>query len=266
MFRRVADGLLWRWWFLRRYWYLLRTFRNGPELVRAAHTKGECARAVLRDGTTLRHPPGRLGFANTILEIWYDRSYTPPGFYAPADGDVVIDAGANVGLFSVFVARQNPRCRVVAVEPVAENFTALQENVQASRLANVAAHQVALGATCGEGSMVAVGARSLDHRLAVGAEGAGPAVRVVSLAGLLDLAGAPRVALLKVDIEGAEYDAFAHAQPGHLARGDRGRVASDEPLRPGTLALLQERLAPTHTYTIRPEGAGEYGVLLARRR
>ena len=89
------------------------------------------------------------------------------GFYRPADGDVVIDAGANIGLFAIYIARQNRRCRVVALEPFAENFGYLEANVERAGAKNVSCHQAALGAASGTGTMEAVGDRSLDHVLRI---------------------------------------------------------------------------------------------------
>src|SRR5271166_4936622 len=99
----LPEGLRWRWWFVQRYLFLLRTFRNGLSLARAYRHNEYCARVILRDGTCLLHPPGRAGFIQTILEVWHENSYAPGQFYRPAKEDVVIDAGANVGLFSIWI-------------------------------------------------------------------------------------------------------------------------------------------------------------------
>ncbi len=46
------------------------------------------------------------------------------------DGDVVIDAGANIGTFSIKVAHDFPAAKIYAVEPSAETFTILKKNVE----------------------------------------------------------------------------------------------------------------------------------------
>ena len=87
------------------YLYLMSTFRNGLSLVRAARGGPLCQEAVLWNGQRVSHPAGRDGFVGTILELWKEQCYTRDGFYEPAEGDQIIDAGAHVGLFSIWLAR-----------------------------------------------------------------------------------------------------------------------------------------------------------------
>jgi len=264
----LPEGLRWRWWFVRRYLFLLRTFRNGLRVARAHRQNRSCARVVLRDGTCLEHPPGRVGFIQTILEVWHENSYAPGKFYRPAKDDIVIDAGANVGLFSIWMARQAPQCRIVALEPFAENFVFLKRNLAAAEVQRATALQMALGGSSGWGQMVAGGTRSLDHHLVVH-EDLKPdtqAIPVLSLADLLDKIGAPRIAFLKVDIEGAEHAVFAKVDQNTMNRIDHVAIEYHEHLSPGVCKLLVERLEPTHSLTLHPEPGGKCGILLGKRR
>jgi FkbM family methyltransferase len=262
------EAIRWRWWFLRRYWFLVRSFRNGFSLARAYRQKQSCATAVLRDGTIISHPPGRAGLIPTILEIWQERSYAPPWFYRPANGDVVIDAGANVGLFSIWIARQAPQCRIVALEPFEENFGYLQKNLSAVRLQHVTAYQAALGAHSGWGRMVAQEARSLDHQLVTdGAAPSGePRVPILSLPDLIERIGVQRITFLKVDIEGAESAVFGSLEPGWMNRVDRVAIEYHEHLSPGVCNMLVQKLQPTHSLVRNPEPGGKCGILLGQRR
>jgi len=248
----------------RRHWFLLRTFRNGFAMIQHYRRRTPCERAVCWDGTILRHPAGRMGLIETILEVWCDQTYTAP-FYRPAPGDVVIDAGANIGLFSVWMARTYPACRVLAFEPFGENFTLLEENVSASR-ARLEARLGALGGATGRGHMTDGGKRSLDHRLSLEDCGElGPALPVYSFADVLQIANAERVALFKIDIEGSEYDLIAQADPRDLNRVSRFAIEYHDNLRAGTLDLLQSRLSSTHRIDVYPASAG-YGMLYATHR
>jgi FkbM family methyltransferase len=121
---------------------------------------------VLWDGTRIAHPAQRAGLLEAVQEIWLERIYTS-SFYRPSDGDVIVDAGANIGLFAIYVARQNPRCRVIALEPFAENFQYLQANVARACPKNVTCHEVALGAGFGQGEMQAVGVAFARSRVAL---------------------------------------------------------------------------------------------------
>jgi FkbM family methyltransferase len=54
------------------------------------------------------------------------------------EGDIIIDAGADIGLFSVLAAfKVKEKNRVIAVEPEPNNLKILRENVELNYLKNV---------------------------------------------------------------------------------------------------------------------------------
>ncbi len=55
-----------------------------------------------------------------------------------------VDIGANIGYFSILVAKNNPSCKVYSFEPTPSIFKQLEENLQLNELSNVSANQVAL--------------------------------------------------------------------------------------------------------------------------
>ncbi len=59
--------------------------------------------------------------------------------------DNVLDLGANIGIMTVQLAWACPKGRIVAVEPVPENFRTLQRIIQHFQLGNVVLKQLALG-------------------------------------------------------------------------------------------------------------------------
>ncbi len=54
-----------------------------------------------------------------------------------ADGDTIVDVGANIGTHSVALAARFPRSQIVAFEPQALAFSLLSANVLAARAGNV---------------------------------------------------------------------------------------------------------------------------------
>jgi FkbM family methyltransferase len=243
---------------------LMLHFRNGHTLVQRMRAAESCDEVVLWDGTRISHPAERGGLLEAVVELWLEHVYTA-GFYRPADGDVIVDAGANVGLFAIQIARQNPRCRVIALEPFAENFKHLEANVARASSKTVTCCEMALGAGFSKGQMQAVGSRSLDHVLRIESDGAN-GIPVVPLAGLFDLAHAQQIDFLKVDIEGSEHDVFAAASPDLIHRFRRIAMEYHDQIVPGTLDLLRRVLSPTHEITVRPSKMEGCGILLARRR
>lgn len=264
----LTEGLSWRFQMARRAHqrkrYLRRNFSNSGELWRNCCENAACDQAVCRDGLVVRHPPGRTALARMILEVWCDEVYTRH-FYVPRPGDIVIDGGANVGLFSLLIARREPRCRVFAYEPFQENFDLLKANLMQAAASNVTPVWGALCGTSGSAAMTAVGARSQDHRLVEDGAATVADVQTYSFADVLAAAGGSRIALFKCDIEGAEKSLFERASTPALCLVDRFAIEYHDNLTPGTLASLCERLAATHRVEVRPDGAHGYGMLYATR-
>ena len=79
--------------------------------------------------------------------------------YRPRRTDrVIVDAGANIGLFSCYAASRIPDCEVFAVEPFPATYSRLLENVRSNGLANrIHTFNTALGFSTGTATMVIAG-------------------------------------------------------------------------------------------------------------
>jgi len=264
---RIQEGLAWRWLIAKRTRFLRQTFRNGEELVTSYLSRTPCDEAICRDGTLIRHPPGRTGLAGMLLEVWFEEVYTGT-FYTPRVGDTIIDAGANIGLFSLFVARRYPGARVLAFEPFEENYTLLTENLSSARASTVQAFRQALSGKQDVSVMIDGGDRSQDHQLTSAAvpEGDSRVVRTCGLADVLAMSNADNVAMFKCDIEGSEFDLFEQAADRDLHRVRRYAIEYHDHRRPGTLALLRERLGRSHVLVEKPSSEGGYGMLYATKK
>ena len=158
------------------------------------------------------------------------------GFYMPRDGDVILDIGANIGLFSIWIARRAPGASVLAFEPFVENCEAMRRNL-AGWQHQVQVRNVAIGATHGRGAIIDGGARSLDHRLAASPDESlsGPSVDIITLDEAIRLSGAERADFVKIDIEGGELDVFEASDPSVLSKVKRLAIEYHDNIRPGTL-------------------------------
>ena len=82
-----------------------------------------------------------------IREIWHENCYHTLGELQP--GDVVVDLGANQGVFSLFAAQKG--ARVFAIEPDARNFEVLLRNIERNGLEErIVPFNFAIGQTSGE--------------------------------------------------------------------------------------------------------------------
>lgn len=134
-----------------------------------------------------------------------------------APGDVCIDVGANIGYFSMMMAKAaGMRGRVIAFEPVPDTFDVLKQNatLAAEEGGRLEAHQAAVSAQAGELIIERQEHSTLNQvRQAHGGD-AGERVPCVELAGFLDSVGITgQVALLKVDVEGHEMSVVQGALP-----------------------------------------------------
>lgn len=129
------------------------------------------------------------------------------GFYEPLTplepGGVVLDVGAHVGGFTIPLALANPKVRFVCFEPDPINHFNLRLNVKRAGVTNVTVHRCGLG----DGRGLIVEHDDGNTGSSVAAYHVRGKVPSQSLAGMVDLAGG-RVALLKLDCEGAEHGAI----------------------------------------------------------
>jgi len=256
------------------YLFLMRTFRNWFVLMQNLRHGGYLEGGPIReqlvfwDGRRVAHPPDRSGLAAILLEIWHHNVYRLGEFYQPRPGDVIADVGAHVGLFSLRVLYQAPWSRIVAFEPSPENFSCLKHNLQ-DFVSNgqVDIHNLAIGAEFGKIAMMEIESnRSFDARtMPAGAKDIGT-VEMVPLSRVLELAGTEELALLKMDVEGAEEGAFSAVDTGLVRRIQRLAMEYHDNLVPGTLSILRRRLSPTHELTILPDPGAGHGRLFAVRK
>jgi len=133
-------------------------------------------------------------------------------FAFSSNARVIVDAGANIGLTSVFFANRYPGARIFAVEPESSNFALLADNV--SPYENVVPIQAALWgettwlnlANPGTGNW---GFQTESHNHSAPAEGL---VRGWTLDELMRKYNIDYIDVLKIDIEGAEKEVFETAE------------------------------------------------------
>lgn len=140
-------------------------------------------------------------------ELVLDRIYERGGVGLRPGLGTVVDAGAHVGIFSMLASQW--AARVVALEASPLNVELLRLNVRRNALANVEPRHCALWSTSADALAFSSAGHSGGGAVAAGspAEGAAPEpVRAVSLDDLIAELGP--IDLLKMDVEGAEYEAI----------------------------------------------------------
>jgi FkbM family methyltransferase len=148
----------------------------------------------------------------------------------------IVDAGANIGLSSIYFANRFPQARIVAIEPEERNFELLERNTRP--YPNVVAVHGALWHEDTSIALVDPGAGEwgfmTETRGATG-ERAGEilqTVRGVTVDIVMREHGLEHIDIMKMDIEGAEREVFSDAS-SWLGKVDALIVELHERLKPG---------------------------------
>jgi len=182
---------------LRRAYFHFAKPANG---ILETQIAGNPARFFIRTPEELRilESAGGAGGEQRVMELLKD-------FLRP--GDVALDIGANVGLYSVLLARAvGPSGRVFACEPGRLNSQHLAENLELNGLKNVQVFRKALADRSGTAKLYAsavIGNSSLSDSAA----GNAPAEEVEVIEGdrLIESENLPTPRAVKIDVEGFEY-------------------------------------------------------------
>ena len=143
----------------------------------------------------------------------------------------IVDAGANIGLTSLYFAQAFPECRILAVEPDPDNFEILVRNVRTlkDRVECVRAAFWPVDEPLEMDPEPFRGGREWARtvrRLAESAEGGGAGrVPVVTPSRADARLGGGGVDLIKMDIEGAEAEFFADVERCHSLLARTGAIA-----------------------------------------
>lgn len=188
-----------------------RLYRNWPTALRQrflpSNPGNDTVRYHLRDGTTLDLRSGRMGVW-IVNEIWIERVYERIPAFMPHSGWIVIDAGANQGVYSARAAASG--ATVFAIEPEPNNARLLRANAANVQHGRIDVREAALTPT-GEPVRLHIAAGNEGGHATSPESGVRYASSIqvsgLTLADAVACAG-DRVHLLKLDVEGAEFGLF----------------------------------------------------------
>lgn len=113
---------------------------------------------------------------------------------------VILDGGGHIGLSSIYFKQQHPNALVTVFEPDAGNFEFLKNNLLSQGYEDVILRNEAIWKE--NTTLVFNSETSMSSKIAIGSGQGGVNVKAIRLRDLLNT----EIDLLKLDIEGAEYE------------------------------------------------------------
>lgn len=136
-------------------------------------------------------------------------------------GSNFVDVGAHIGKYTVRIAKMvGLKGLVVAVEPDKDNFDLLKENLELNGLDNCIALNIAAGSTDGD-ILLFAGPKSAEHSTKEDFGKGFSKVKVRALDNVLAEKGIHNVDLVKIDVEGAEYEVLEGLERTLKSEGPR---------------------------------------------
>jgi FkbM family methyltransferase len=218
-----------------------RKYKNWGEVILSTVKRQEPSKVILKNGLSIE---AEMSLRFMVREIFIDRVYNPT--YLPINkDDIVVDIGANNGLFTLFAASLTYN-KVYAFEPAPRNFEVLQRNIATNKLLHVTAYCSAVSDKVGSATLhlnpadvhqnllseciipakiAEYKTRTNLHYLIAHAEDAEHSVIVptTTVQDIIESNHLERIDFLKLDCEGAEGPILQSASRAYLQKV--GKVA-----------------------------------------
>lgn len=155
----------------------------------------------------LAHPiylRGRTSDAHVFDEIFFDEAYKLTNL---TKCNLIIDAGANIGLTSVYYANHYPQATIIAIEPDSSNVDILKRNVSA--YPNIKIEQAALWKNLDVYLKIENPTANKWEFRVIETTNPQNSIKAVTIPYLMDKYGISFLDILKIDIEGSERFVFA---------------------------------------------------------
>ena len=177
-------------------------------------------------------------------QIFVDNEYD--SLNLPETANTIVDLGANIGLSALFFLKKYPNAHIIAVEPDTVNFEFMKKNLE-DYSNHVALLQAAIWPSDGEVSLVEhdesnEGLGAWGYRTETLTEGAEASVSAISIPTLMNQFSMDFIDILKVDIEGAEYELFEKDYESWLDKVGLIIIETHDRFKPNSEAMVRNAL------------------------
>jgi FkbM family methyltransferase len=153
-----------------------------------------------------------------FTHVWVIGEYSKKGFEIN-DNDSIIDVGAHIGLFSLFVSQFCKKGKIFSFEPIKENFELLKENIKINEIKNIsifneAVSDISSKITLYQNEDEAGHSKFIKTSNSV-------QVNAISIKEFFDNENIENCNLLKLDCEGSEYEIIESLPENYLKKVDK---------------------------------------------
>lgn len=169
--------------------------------------------AFCPDGSRILYPIfSSTGIHINLLEIYGNREYFLLGSHIPRKGDIIIDCGAYIGLYSIISSKLcGNDGKIISIEPNPTVFDHLRRNIQLNNIENVILFNIALADRKSEMEFFipkrsAAGSTFYQEHLSLQKvkEYNRIVVKAMTLDKLIKMEKSSHINIVKIDVEGAE--------------------------------------------------------------
>lgn len=183
--------------------------------------------------------------SDVLLEQEYDLPLDPPPRF-------IIDAGANVGYTSAFLASRHPQAQIAAIEPEDSNFAQLTRNLEP--FTQVTPIKAGLWPREAYLYVANPGDVKSGFRMAESADPRPDAIAATTIPALMGRFGAQTIDICKIDVEGGECEIFADPSCHEwLAKTRMLIIELHDRFRPDSGELVRAALSQ-HPHTCEEKG------------
>ena len=245
---RFAEPYQARFGFVRgtRLAASLLDWRRPKGEIFALRVPGLAAPVYLRAGASDRSVFDQIFIAEELRSVLPERAR------------VIVDAGANIGLTSVYLARKFRDATVVALEVEQGNFELLLRNIAPYR--NILPRLNGLWACRARLRITNPNDEPWAFQVVEARENEPSTIDGIGVEDLIEEFGP--IDLLKIDIEGGEVDLFTRSGTDWLGKVGTLAVELHDRMRPGCRAALMSASVP---FAFEVSQSGEYTILRRKR-
>lgn len=151
-----------------------------------------------------------------ITETWIHKVYNK--YFSIKENYVVMDIGANIGVFTIFAAFKARNGKVYSFEPEKETFNILKDNIQLNKLNNVTAINKAISNKKGKRDFFISDSNVGGHSFYSSRGDRKVSIETESFEGFIKENKIKKIDFLKLDCEGAEYDILYNCKDNTLKK------------------------------------------------